>query len=278
MTLSEAVLPGESESEVLISTYTCHPSMANNELSGPLLAAFLYRRLARVPKRRLTYRFVFLPETIGSVAYLQMRGDLLCKRLIAGYVATCVGDRAPFTYKRSRQGNSLADRAAEYVLSKYSAQAPRIRDFFPRGSDERQYCSPGFDFPVGVIARSIFHHYPEYHTSLDNLDFVDPVALLASIDAYFTVCMVLDRNISYFRRQPCCEPQLGKYDLYPNLGAGKKNDSINELMWLLNLSDGSNDLLSIAARTNLDFWSFDATARVCVEKGLITTANMAPFS
>src|SRR5262249_30124 len=151
LTLSEAVLPGETDSEVLISTYTCHPSLANNELSGPLVAAFLYRRLAEMRPRRLTYRFVFLPETIGALVYLTMRGEHLKQKLAAGYVVTCAGDPAPFTYKRSRIGNSLADRAAEYVLKRRPGPAARVLDFFPTGSDERQYCSPGFNLPIGSI-------------------------------------------------------------------------------------------------------------------------------
>jgi len=273
MTMSEAVLRGESSREVLISTYTCHPSMANNELSGPLLAAFLYRRLARVKNRRLTYRFIFLPETIGSIAYLQKNAKALQDNVIAGYVATCVGDSAPFTYKRSRRGNTLADRAAEHVLVNYAREQPRFQNFSPRGSDERQYCSPGFDLPVGVIARSIFHLYPEYHTSLDNLDFICAESLLASIDAYFAVCMLLDRNITYRRTHPFCEPHLGKYDLYPNIGAGKKSDSINELLWLLNLADGQHDLLAMSERTGLGFWKFDTAAKICEEKGLVTQSS-----
>lgn len=190
LTLSDAVLPGRESREILISTYTCHPSMANNELSGPLVAAFLYRRLAAVSDRRYTYRFAFLPETIGSIAYLSLHGNHLTSQLEAGFVTSCVGDRAPFTYKRSRRGDTLGDRAACYTLEHYSDAAPRLIDFVPRGSDERQYCSPGFNLPVGVIARSIYGSYAEYHTSLDNLHFVSAHALAGSVDACFSICMM----------------------------------------------------------------------------------------
>lgn len=275
MTMSEAVLTGETQKEVLISTYTCHPSMANNELSGPLVAAYLYRRLARVPQRRLSYRFLFLPETIGCIAYLHRHGESLRRTIEAGYVASCLGDGAPFTYKRSRRGDTLADRAATHVLSRYDANPPRVLDFSPRGSDERQYCSPGFDFPVGVIARSIYHSYPEYHTSLDNLDFVDPHALLESLDACFTVCMLIDRNATYIRTEPRCEPQLGWHGIYPTLGGRKKDETVNALMWLLNLSDGTHDLLAVADRANADFWTVHQLAERCVAAGLLHSASVA---
>lgn len=269
MTLSDCVLPGREDREVLISTYTCHPSMGNNELSGPLVAAFLYQRLRAIEDRRLTYRFVFLPETIGSITYLSLHGEHLLEKLEAGYVASCIGDPAPFTYKKSRRGDSLADRAALYTLRNYADAGLEIKDFIPRGSDERQYCSPGFNLPVGVIARSIYQCYPQYHTSQDDLNFISSQAIQSSVDAYFAACMLLDRNVTYERTSPFCEPQLGKRNLYPGIGGRKKDAFVDALMWLMNLADGSQDLLSIAERGKVDFWLLTEVAARCLDEDLI---------
>src|SRR5487761_1382003 len=269
MTLSHVVLPCEEADEVLISTYTCHPSMANNELSGPLLAAFLCRRLASLKRRRLSYRFVWLPETIGSLAYLSRYGGHLAERLVAGYVASCVGDRAALTYKRSRRGNSLADRAALYVLPRTDA-ATRVLDFEPTGSDERQYCSPGFNLPVGVIARSIYGSYREYHTSLDDRGFLSFESLIESVDAVSSVLGVIDDNVVYRRTMPYGEPQLGRRGLYPTLGGPRQQDErLAALRWLLNLADGRHDLLAIAEQSGTDFNLLREAARQCLEAGLI---------
>lgn len=270
LTLSQAVLRGEETDEVLISTYTCHPSLANNELSGPLLAAFLYRRLAAIERRRLTYRFVWLPETIGSLAYLARYGEHFRRRLVAGYVASCVGDRGPLTYKRSRRGDSAADRAALYALTRLAGDSLRVLDFDPSGSDERQYCSPGFDLPVGVIARSIYGAYREYHTSLDNRDFISFDSLIESVDAYLAVLGALDANATYRRTAPCGEPQLGRYGLYPTLGGPTvRDESLAALRWLLNLADGSHDLLSMAERSRVSLAALADAAQRCLAAGLI---------
>lgn len=270
LTLSDAVLPGRESREILISTYTCHPSMANNELSGPLVAAFLYRRLAAVSDRRYTYRFVFAPETIGSIAYLSKHGSHMISQLEAGFVTSCVGDRAPFTYKRSRRGDTLGDRAACYSLQNYCGVAPRLIDFAPRGSDERQYCSPGFNLPVGVIARSIYGSYSEYHTSLDDLNFVSADSISSAVDACFSICLMLERNRIYRRTSPFCEPQLGKRGMYPTFGARPKDEYVNALMWLLNFADGDRDLLAIAEHADVDFWLLEQVAQACVREKLLT--------
>ena len=267
LTISEALLPGESSEEVLISTYTCHPSLANNELSGPLVAAFLYRRLASISKRRLSFRFAFFAETIGCIAYLALREPLLRERLIAGYVITCAGDRAPFTYKYSRRGNTLADRAAEYVLK--DMEGVRYVPYSPIGSDERQYCSPGFNFPVGSLMRSMYGTFEEYHTSLDNKNFIDFGALAETVEVYARLCTTLDANNSFISQNPFCEPQLGKRGLYPNRGSDKVAERLEALLWLLNLSDGQHDLLSIATRSGLSIENLDHAAQQCLAKGLI---------
>lgn len=277
LTISEAVLPGLEADEVLISTYTCHPSLANNELSGPLAAAMLYRRLAAWPERRLTYRFVFVPETIGAIAYLALRGDHLRENLIAGYVATCCGLNTHFTYKRSRRGSSLADRAALHALKMLGAEC-RVRDFAPTGSDERQYCSPGFNLPVGSLIRGAYGEYPEYHTSFDNKSLIDFAALHVTIDAYEVICRALDRNVTFENLLPFGEPQLGRRGLYPTLGAPDQATRVQALMWVLNLSDGEHDLLSVAERSGLSvdqLWSAATAAekagilrRLCVDEAV----------
>ncbi|HVC96242.1 MAG TPA: DUF4910 domain-containing protein [Pirellulales bacterium] len=270
MTISHTVLPGDQPDEVLISTYTCHPSLANDNLSGPLAAAFLYRRLAALPQRRMTYRFVWLPETIGSIAYLQRLGEHLRRRLVAGYVVSCIGDPAPFTYKRSRRGDTPADRAALIALRKFSGERLRLLDFDPSGSDERQYCSPGFDLPVGVIARSIYGSYPEYHTSLDNRDFISFEALVESVGALLATLLVLDRNVVYRRTNPYGEPELGRRGLYPTLGTRRQRDErLTALLWLLNLADGRHDLVAIAERSGADFDLLHELAGECLRAGLI---------
>ncbi len=269
LTLSEALLPGKTEQEVLFSTYTCHPSMANNELSGPLVTAFLYKSLAALPERRFTYRFVFLPETIGSIAYLSRYGEHFLRCLAAGYVVTCCGDRGPFTYKRSRRGNSLADRAAEYVLKKHPSA--KVMDFFPMGSDERQYCSPGFNLPVGSLMRSMYGTYPEYHTSLDNRSFISFDAMAEMVSLYTELCRTLEMNKTYRNLQPFCEPQLGKRGLYKNIGAAKDvEESIIVLSWLLNMADGEHDLLAISERSGIPIEKLHECALVLISNELIT--------
>lgn len=273
MTLSHAILEGDTADEVLISTYTCHPSLANNELSGPIVAAYLYRRLAALPQRRLTYRFVIAPETIGAIAYLARHGEHLREHLVAGYVLSCIGDDAPFTYKRSRRGDSLADRAAVLALGLRDGPEPLVLDFWPSGSDERQYCSPGFNLPVGVVARSIYASYPEYHTSLDNRDFISFEALVESVDACEEICRVLERNLTYRNLYPYGEPQLGKRGLQSTLGARReRQERTAAIKWLLSFADGEHDLIAIAQRSGMDFWLLDEAARDCERAGLLKAA------
>ncbi len=268
LTLGDAVLPGEEPDEVLLSTYTCHPSLANNELTGPLVTAFLYQRVAAWPRRRLHYRFVFVPETIGAVAYLARHGDHLRERLVAGYVVTCIGDAGPFTLKRSRRGDTLADRAAEYVLA--AEPDSRMVDFFPSGSDERQYCSPGFNLPVASVMRSMYGTYPEYHTSLDNREFISFPAMAKSVDVYERILRTLDTNVRLVNTSPYAEPQLGRRGLYPSLGASKTADErVTAMLWVLNQSDGDHDLLEIAVRSGLPMEPIVAAADDLIGAGLL---------
>ena len=247
--IGELVIHGRSEAEVLFSTYCCHPSMANNELSGPVLCAHLAALLReRATPPRYTYRFLFAPETIGAIAYLSRFGARTRDSLAAGYVVTCVGDAAPFTYKRSRRGNSLADRVAEHVLT-HSGAPYVVLDFFPSGSDERQYCSPGFDLPVGSVMRSMYGRYPEYHTSLDDLSLITPAALGESLALYLGIVETLEGNETFESTMPYCEPQLSSRGLYPTTGGGLAGEqTVRDMNWLLNLCDGSVDLLAVADR------------------------------
>jgi aminopeptidase-like protein len=268
LSIGEAVLPGAEQREVLISTYTCHPSLANNELSGPLVAAFLHRRLARWPARQLTYRFVFAPETIGAIAYLSLRGEHLRKHLMAGYVVTCAGTEDRFTLKRSRRGDTPADRAALHVLRSLSEE-PRVLDFFPTGSDERQYCSPGFDLPVASVMRSMYGAYPEYHTSLDNRDLISFTALRGSVDLYERILKVLDANRRYVSRVSMCEPQLSRRGLYGTLGTRESTTFSTALLWLLNLADGRHDLIEMSERSGIALEELAAAGRACHDAGLV---------
>ena len=269
MTISDAVLKGSTDEEILLSTYICHPSMANNELSGPLVTAFIYRELKKLKYRKYTYRFIFVPETIGVISYLSIHGKHIKEKLAAGYVITCIGDKGNFTYKKSRRGNSLADRAAELILTQNENNYV-IEDFFPTGSDERQYCSPGFNLPVGSLMRTRYGKYKEYHTSADNRDFISFDAMEYSVKTYLRIISVLEKNAVYENLFPDCEPQLGKRDLYPTLGSQKKTaDFVNAVMWVLNLSDGTNDLIKISERSGINFEIISEACDAVKEKGLL---------
>lgn len=199
LTIGHAIVPAsgyDSGKEVLLSTYLCHPSMANNELSGPLVMSYLAHTLQRISKRRFSYRCVVVPETIGAIAYLARFGDTMKARTIAGYVVTCCGDDRTITYKKSRRGDSLTDRVTLHELARY-AKPYQVVDFFPSGSDERQYCSPGFDLPVGSLMRSMYGRYPEYHTSLDNKSFISFSAMRESIALYLRMILAMEANRTY---------------------------------------------------------------------------------
>lgn len=245
--IGEAVLPGEEPDEVLFHSYVCHPSMANNELSGPLAVAFLYDWVAALPRRRLTYRFVLSAETIGTLCYLRERGDHLRERLLAGYVLTCLGDRGDFTLKTSRREGTVADRAAALVLRDTGPHS--VTPFDPgNGSDERQYCSPGFNLPVASVMRTMYSRFPEYHTSLDDKSFISFEALADSVRAYQRIVAALEGNVRWWNTVQFGEPQLGRRGLYRGLSTKKPLD-VTPTMWLLNLADGEHDLLAIVQRS-----------------------------
>jgi aminopeptidase-like protein len=271
----ECYLPGELADEVLVSCHVCHPSLCNDNLSGIALATELAKRLA-AGARRYSYRFLFIPGTIGSIAWLA-RNEKQAQRIRHGLVVTCVGDGGRFTYKRSRRGNAEIDQAVEHAL-RHSGYAYTVQEFFPYGYDERQYCSPGFDLAVGCLMRSPHGSFPEYHTSADNLELVRPEHLAASLGSYVDVIEILERNRVLLSTQPKCEPQLGRRGLYQSIG-GDSDAARNNLamLWVLNLSDGSHSLLDIARRADLPFAAVAAAAEALSKSGLLRdAANEAP--
>lgn len=250
LTYGDLILEGESKEEVLFSSYLCHPSMANNELSGPLVLAFLYLAIKELPKRRYTYRFVLAPETIGTIAYLAAHKDVLLENVKAGYVLTCCGTNSDFVLKLSRRTNSIADRIAINVL-KNSNTPFRIIDFDPIGSDERQYCSPGFNLPVASVMRSKYHEYPEYHTSLDNKSIMDFDALCKTVELYFNIAKGIELDDYYKNTVMFCEPNLGKRSLYQDLaGASMMPELLSRRMRLLNFLDGGKSIIDFCEKYN----------------------------
>ncbi|MBN2308489.1 MAG: DUF4910 domain-containing protein [Candidatus Hydrogenedentes bacterium] len=267
LTYAECLLPGSSTEEVLISCHACHPSLANDNLSGMAVAVALAQLLGGVA-RRYSYRFVFIPGTIGSIVWLS-RNEEAAARIRHGLVIANVGDPGDLHYKKSRRGDAEIDRAVGYVLGLH-ARRHVIEEFSPYGYDERQYCSPGFDLPVGSLTRTPFGRYPEYHTSADNLDFIEPAALEDSLAAYLRVFEVLEGNGRYVNRLPKCEPQLGKRGLYRAIGTtpGDRTPEM-ALLWVLNQSDGEHTLLDIAVRSGLPFAAIRTAADALLEHGLL---------
>lgn len=267
LSYGECFLPGETGDEVLISTHVCHPSMCNDNLSGIAVAVWLAQRLLQAPRRH-GYRFLFIPGTIGSIAWLS-RNEGSVSRVKHGMVAACLGDGGAFTYKQSRRGSAEIDRAAAVALRDFG-KAHRIVEFSPYGYDERQYCSPGFDLPVGCLSRTPHGAFPEYHTSADNLDFVRPEHLAGSLAAYLAVVRVLEGNQGYRNRNPRGEPQLGRRGLYREIGGATDRQLAEQaLLWVLNLSDGRHSLLDIAERSGLAFDAVRAAADLLVARGLL---------
>lgn len=267
LTYGECVLAGDTEDEVLFSCHVCHPSLADDNLSGIAVATELAQRLMAQP-HRYTYRFVFIPGTIGSITWLA-RNEVRVPNVKHGLVLTCVGDTGAFTYKRSRRGNAMVDRAVAHVLAQ-SGHTHRTIDFFPYGYDERQYCSPGFNMPVGCFMRSQHGTFPEYHTSADNLAFVKPASLEASLDMLWSVIEVIERDGVYVNLSPKGEPQLGKRGLYEGLGASADRRRYEmALLWVLNQSDGQYSLLDIAERAGMPFSLIARAADALVKAQLL---------
>lgn len=267
LTYGELVIPGSSSQEVFLSTYVCHPSMANNELSGPAVTTWLAKWIAGAP-RRYTYRLVFIPETIGSLVYLSRNLEHLREHVIAGFNITCVGDDRAYSFLPTRNGGTLADRVALNVLQGAHPDF-KASSFLERGSDERQYCSPGVDLPVVSVMRSKYGCYPEYHTSLDNLELVSPQGLQGAFDVLSDCIEVIEKNSIY---QTTClgEPQLGRRGLYPTLSTRTSYSSVRTIMDVLAYADGSNDLLDISERIGVPVLNLLPVVDKLVEAGLLS--------
>ena len=270
LTYGECFIPGESSDEVLISCHACHPSLANDNLSGLAVATFLAGLLTG-KVLRYSYRFLFIPGTIGAITWLS-RNRSVVGRIRHGLVLTSIGDRGPFHYKKSRRSNAEVDRATEHVLKHLSAEA-KILPFAPVGYDERQYCSPGFDLPVGCLMRSVWGTFPEYHTSADNLDFLAPESLGESFQVCASIFDLLENNRSYKNLAPFCEPQLGSRGLYHSTGGISPETEINARLWVLNMSDGTHSLLDIAERSGLPFSILNDAADLLSRNGLLEPVN-----
>ncbi len=267
LTYGEYYLPGEQHDEILLSCHVCHPSLCNDNLSGIALVTFLAKYFATLP-RRYSYRFLFIPGTIGSITWLWMNESQVV-RIKHGLVVAGVGDRGPFTYKKSRRGDAEIDRVACHVL-RHAGTGNAVIDFFPYGYDERQFCSPAFNLPIGCVMRTPFGQYPEYHTSADDLDFVSPASLADSFAKCVAILTVLEHNRVYVNQNPKCEPQLGKRGLYRAVG-GQTEGKSNELamLWVLNLSDGTHSLLDIAERSGMQFEVISQVANALAQHNLI---------
>lgn len=265
MTYADLVIPGKTNLEVLLSTYICHPSMANNELSGPVMATMLAQWVAREP-RRFTYRFVFVPETIGAIYYISKHLDHLKKNVVAGFQLTCLGDPQYFSYMPSRNGNTWSDKVVKHVI-------PLAREYswLERGSDERQWCAPGVDLPVASVMRSKYAKYPEYHTSKDDIFFVTPGALGGSYNVLTTCLEALELDYRYVATN-ICEPQLGPRGLYSDWRDGNVQTRMN----ILTYCDGKNSLLDIANKIGQPIGTLQPFIKELLEHNLITTHLPTP--
>jgi aminopeptidase-like protein len=266
----EFYLPGETTNEILFSCHICHPSLANDNLAGNVVAVELAKWLLTQPIRRYSYRILFVPATIGTLCWLAANQDNVAN-IKHGLVLTLLGDAGHSTYKQSRQGNAEIDRVVQHVLQ-HAGSSCEIRSFTPQGYDERQYCSPGFNLPVGCLMRTPHGEYPEYHTSADNLSFIHADALQDSWRKCCEIVSVLEGNRYYHNLSPYGEPQLGKRGLYQKIGGDSRGRVLQSaLLWVLNFSDGEHSLLDIAERANLPFSIVRQASELLIEVELLGT-------
>lgn len=249
LTYGELIVPGQTDDEILFSSYLCHPSMANDDLSGPVVLTELMKYVLQMKDRRYTYRFVINPETIGAITYISRNIDALLKHVKAGFVLSCVGDDRTYSYLATKYGDTLTDRVMQNVL-KFHFPEYKKYSFLDRGSDERQYGSAGVNLPVCGFCRSLYTKYPEYHTSADNMDLISPEGLQGAYDVMVKVIMALENNYHY--TMTCqCEPQLGKRGLYPTISYRGSHDSVNVIRDFTAYADGSHDLIDISNIINV---------------------------
>ncbi|WP_370317399.1 DUF4910 domain-containing protein [Pseudoalteromonas sp.] len=268
MNYAELILPGETKQEVFLSTYICHPSMANNELSGPVVTMGIIKRLLTLKSRKYTYRIIFVPETIGAISYLAENLSHLKKNVIAGFVVSCIGDERAYSYLASRDGNTLADKVAKCSLEYFSRDYLSY-SYLQRGSDERQYCAPGVDLPVCSIMRTKYGEYPEYHTSLDDLNLVTPKGLTGGANALFGAIWLLENN-EYLRTTVLGEPQLGKRGLYPDVSDMQQDYSyVMKMTNVLSYADGKVDLITLANTINESPFDLQGIVNTLKKHGLL---------
>lgn len=266
LTYGELIIPGKSKEEVFFSTYVCHPSMANNELSGPAVCAALAKYVQSLDNR-LTYRFIFIPETIGSITYLSKNLDYLQQHVVAGFNVSCVGDDRTYSYIESPYADNLADRVVQNVLSFHYPEY-KTYSFMHRGSDERQYCSPLVNLPMCAVCRSKYEEYPEYHTSADDLTVVSPEGLQGAFDMLRKCIDLLEYNQKYVITVPC-EPQLGKRGLYPTISKKGGYDEVRPLRNFIGYADGKHDLVDLSNRIHADIDVLKPIIEKCLSQGIV---------
>jgi aminopeptidase-like protein len=266
----ELLIKGKSDKEIFLSTYICHPSMANNELSGIAVVTFLSKWLQEIDETNFSYRIIFIPETIGSIAYLSQNYKDMKNKIFAGFNVSCVGDNRSYSFLPSRNGNTISDLISKHVLKWIDSNFIEY-SWFDRGSDERQYCAPGIDLPIASIFRTKYGSYPEYHTSLDDLDnVVTPQGLNGGYIALQQAIKAIENNKKY-KVTILCEPQMGKRGLYPTLSTKKENEEIRLMMNFISLCDGKNSLLDIAEKLNVPIWNlYDLANKLESHKIIVT--------
>lgn len=271
LTYGELILPGTSDEEVFLSSYLCHPSMANNELSGPTVTTFLAKWIDELRNRKYTYRIIIIPETIGSITYLSKNYKKMRKKTIAGFNITCIGDDNAYSYLPSRQGNTLSDTVAQHVLKKMHPEFVSY-SFLDRGSDERQYCSPGMNLPVCSIMRTKYGCYPEYHTSLDDLNFISPAGLNGGYSVLQKIIECIEMNET-LTSSALCEPQLGKRGLYPTISTKETRAQVCDMMDFIAYCDGTLSNIEIAELINVPLWELKNLIIRLKEESILINPN-----
>jgi aminopeptidase-like protein len=276
LTYGEIFIKGSSDKEIFLSTYICHPFMANNELSGIVVSSYIANWIANKKDNRFSYRFVFIPETIGSITYLSKNIKRLKSKVFAGYNITCVGDNRGYSYLPSRNGNTISDLVGKHVL-KHIDPAYKIYEWKDRGSDERQYCSPGVDLPIATIMRTKYGMYEEYHTSLDDLvNVVTPEGLQGGYNIIKLAIEALENN-KYPKVNFICEPQLGKRGMYPTLSTKASSTEVNLIMDIISYSDGNSSLIEIAELCKVPIWQLYPIIEQLTHNNLITVHKEKNF-